>query len=139
MAFGRLSSRSSDVPMSDINVAPLVDVMLVLLVIFMVTAPLMSSAIRLNLPQTERLAAGPSASSMVLAVDAQGAFYLNDRVITAQDLQAQLSSAAQRNLQTELELRADASVPYGRVVEAMSMAQKAGLTRIGFVAQVVSP
>jgi biopolymer transport protein ExbD len=114
MAFGRLSSRSSDVPMSDINVTPLVDVMLVLLVIFMVTAPLMSSAIRLNLPQTERLAAGPSASSMVLAVDAQGAFYLNDRVITAQDLQAQLSSAAQRNLQTELELRADASVPYGR-------------------------
>lgn len=139
MAFGRLSSRPADEPMSDINVTPLVDVMLVLLVIFMVTAPLMSSAIRLNLPQTESAASGPSAFAMVLTVDAQGAFFLNDRAITAQALQAQLSSAAQRNPQTELELRADASVPYGRVVEAMGLAQKAGLTRIGFVAQVVSP
>jgi biopolymer transport protein TolR len=139
MAFGRLSSRPSDPPMGEINVTPLVDVMLVLLVIFMVTAPLMSSAIRLDLPQSEGVDTGALASSVVLVVDAQGALYLNDQAITAQDLKAQLSRVALRNPQTELELRADATVSYGRVVEAMGLAQKAGLTRIGFVAQLAAP
>ncbi|PVE07775.1 biopolymer transporter ExbD [Limnohabitans sp. Rim28] len=139
MAFGRLSSRPSDPPMGEINVTPLVDVMLVLLVIFMVTAPLMSSAIRLDLPQSEGVDTGALASSVVLVVDAQGALYLNDQAITAQDLKAHLSRVALRNPQTELELRADATVSYGRVVEAMGLAQKAGLTRIGFVAQLAAP
>jgi biopolymer transport protein TolR len=110
MAFGRLSSRPAEAPMSEINVTPLVDVMLVLLVIFILTAPLMTSAIRLDLPQSESAEPGAAPQAMVLAVNAQ-----------------------------ELELRADASVPYGRVVEAMGLAQKAGLSRIGFVAEVVSP
>ena len=139
MAWGRLSSRKTDAPMSDINVTPLVDVMLVLLVIFMVTAPLMTSAIRLDLPQSEGGQPGAAATSVVLVVDAQGALYLNDQVITADALRMQLTSVARRDPQTELELRADASVPYGRVVEAMGLAQKAGLTRIGFVAQLAEP
>jgi biopolymer transport protein TolR len=139
MAFGRLSSRPSDPPMGEINVTPLVDVMLVLLVIFMVTAPLMSSAIRLDLPQSEGVDTGALASSVVLVVDAQGALYLNDQAITAQDLKAHLAHVALKNPQTELELRADATVSYGRVVEAMGLAQKAGLTRIGFVAQLAAP
>ena len=125
--------------MADINVTPLVDVMLVLLVIFMVTAPLMTSAIRLDLPQSEAADAVASASSVVLVVDAQGALYLNDQAITEQALTTHLSGVARRDPQTELELRADASVPYGRVVEAMGLAQKAGLTRIGFVAQFAAP
>ena len=125
--------------MSDINVTPMVDVMLVLLVIFMVTAPLMTSAIRLDLPQSESADTGAVASSVVLVVDAQGALYLNDKVITTQALKAHLSGVARRDPLTELELRADASVPYGRVVEAMGLAQKAGLTRIGFVAQLAAP
>ena len=125
--------------MADINVTPLVDVMLVLLVIFMVTAPLMTSAIRLDLPQSEGTDTGAVASSVVLVVDAQGALYLNDKAITAQALATHLSGVARRDPQTELELQADASVPYGRVVEAMGLAQKAGLTRIGFVAQLASP
>lgn len=139
MAFGRLSSRSSDAPMSDINVTPLVDVMLVLLVIFMVTAPLMTSAIRLDLPQSEAAESGAMPSAVVLVVDAQGVLYLNDQAVTAQAVTGHLSQAARQNPLTELELRADASVPYGRVVEAMGLAQKAGLTRIGFVAQVSPP
>jgi biopolymer transport protein TolR len=139
MAFGRLSRRSTDTPMSDINVTPLVDVMLVLLVIFMVTAPLMTSAIRLDLPQSEGAESGAAASAVVLVVDAQGVLYLNDQAVTAEALRAHLSEAARRNPLTELELRADATVPYGRVVEAMGLAQKAGLTRIGFVAQVMAP
>ena len=125
--------------MADINVTPLEDVMLVLLVIFMVTAPLMTSAIRLDLPQSESADTGAVASSVVLVVDAQGALYLNDKAITAQALATHLSGVARRDPQTELELRADASVPYGRVVEAMGLAQKAGLSRIGFVAQLAAP
>jgi biopolymer transport protein TolR len=139
MAFGRISSRPSDAPMSEINVTPLVDVMLVLLVIFILTAPLMTSAIRLDLPQSEGVEAGAAPQAFVLVVDAQGKWFLNDQPIAEDALREQLSKAARRNPLTELELRADASVPYGRVVEAMGLAQKAGLNRIGFVAEVVSP
>jgi biopolymer transport protein TolR len=121
--------------MSEINVTPMVDVMLVLLVIFILTAPLMSSAIRLDLPQSEGGEAGAVPQAVSLVVDAQGALYWNDQPISADDLRQRLTQAAQRNPNTELELRADQSVPYGRVVEAMGLAQKAGLTRIGFVAQ----
>jgi len=139
MAFGRLPSRPADAPMSEINVTPLVDVMLVLLVIFILTAPLMTSAIRLDLPQSEGGESGAAPQAVVLVVDAQGGWFLNDQPIAENALRAQLAQAARRNPLTELELRADASVPYGRVVEAMGLAQKAGLSRIGFVAEVVSP
>jgi len=125
--------------MSEINVTPLVDVMLVLLVIFILTAPLMTSAIRLDLPQSEGGESGAAPQAVVLVVDAQGGWFLNDQPIAENALRAQLAQAARRNPLTELELRADASVPYGRVVEAMGLAQKAGLSRIGFVAEVVSP
>ena len=139
MAFGRLPIRPSDAPMSDINVTPLVDVMLVLLVIFILTAPLMTSAIRLDLPQSEGGEPGAALQAVVLVVNAQGQWFLNDQLTAENDLREQLALAARRNPLTELELRADASVPYGRVVEAMGLAQKAGLSRIGFVAEVVSP
>ena len=139
MAFGRLPSRPAEAPMSEINVTPLVDVMLVLLVIFILTAPLMSSAIRLDLPQSEGGGPGAAPQAVVLVVNAQGQWFLNDQPIAENALREQLAQAARRNRLTELELRADASVPYGRVVEAMGLAQKAGLSRIGFVAEVVSP
>jgi biopolymer transport protein TolR len=121
--------------MSEINVTPMVDVMLVLLVIFILTAPLMTSAIRLDLPQSEGGQSGAAPQAVILAVDAQGQLYLNDQAIGPEALRVRLKQAAQRNPQTELELRADQAVPYGRVVEAMGLAQKAGLSRIGFVAQ----
>jgi biopolymer transport protein TolR len=139
MAFGRLSSRQRDLPMSEINVTPMVDVMLVLLVIFILTAPLMTSAIRLDLPQSEGAQAGSAPQAMVLVVDAQGRFFLSDQPITTEALRVQLASVARRSPLAELELRADASVPYGRVVEAMGLAHQAGLSRIGFVAEVVAP
>jgi biopolymer transport protein TolR len=139
MAFGRLSSRPGDAPMSEINVTPLVDVMLVLLIIFILTAPLMTSAIRLDLPQSEGGKPGAAPQAVVLVVNAQGQWFLNDQPIAENALREQLAQAARRSPLTELELRADATVPYGRVVEAMGLAQKAGLTRIGFVAEVVAP
>lgn len=135
MTFGRLVSRKPDAPMSEINVTPMVDVMLVLLVIFILTAPFMNSAIRLDLPQSEGGEAGASPLAVSLVVDAQGGLFLNDQPIRPEALRQRLSEAALRNPNTELELRADQSVPYGRVVEAMGLAQKAGLSRIGFVAQ----
>ena len=139
MSFGRLERPTGHKPMSEINVTPLVDVMLVLLVIFILTAPLMTSAIRLDLPQSEGAQPGAAPQTVVLVVDAQGRWFLNDQSIAENALREQLAQVARRNPLTELELRADASVPYGRVVEAMGLAQKAGLSRIGFVAEVVSP
>ena len=138
MAFGRLAPSKANAPMSEINVTPMVDVMLVLLVIFILTAPLVTSAIRLDLPQAEGGEVGASPQAVSLVVDAQGTVYLNDKPITPEALRQRLTEAAQRNPHTELELRADESVPYGRVVETMGLAQKAGLSRIGFVAQTPS-
>jgi biopolymer transport protein TolR len=135
MSFGRLESRKPDAPMSEINITPMVDVMLALLVIFILTAPLMTSAIRLDLPQSEGAETGANPQAVSLVVDAQGELFMNDKPITSDVLRQRLMEAAKRNPNTELELRADQSVPYGRVVEAMGLAQKAGLSRIGFVAQ----
>ena len=110
MAFGRLASRQPDAPMSEINVTPMVDVMLVLLVIFILTAPLMTSAIRLDLPRAEGGEAGASPQAVSLVVDAQGTVYWNDRPIAPEALRLRLAEAAKRNPNTELELRADESV-----------------------------
>ena len=135
MAFGRLESAKPDAPMSDINVTPMVDVMLVLLVIFILTAPLLTSAIRLDLPQGEGTQSGQASQSVTLVVSAQGALFFNDQPVTPDELRTSLQQAAQRNPETEVQLRADQSIAYGRVVEVMGLAQQAGLSRIGFVAE----
>ena len=137
MAFGRLPRRPDAPPLSEINVTPLVDVMLVLLVIFMLTAPLLTSAVRLELPQapTPPSAPGPTPVVLNVALDAQGQLYLNDAPVQADALARQFEAAARRAPETELQLRVDQAVPYGQVVALMGAAQKAGLSRIGFVAQ----
>ena len=134
MAFGRLHRTTTDAPMSDINVTPLVDVMLVLLVIFILTAPLLTSAIRLELPKAEGAQAGEAPLAVTLVVNGQGQIFLNDKPILLPDLATSLKAVAAHRPDTEVQLRADQSVPYGRVVEVMGVAQKAGLSRIGFVA-----
>ena len=138
MAFGRLESAKPDAPMSDINVTPMVDVMLVLLVIFILTAPLLTSAIRLDLPQGEGTQSGQAPQSVTLVVNAHGELFFNDQPVTVDALRARLQEAARRNPDTEVQLRADQSIAYGRVVEVMGLAQQAGLSRIGFVAQPAS-
>jgi biopolymer transport protein TolR len=135
MAFGRLERNSGPQPMSDINMTPLIDVMLVLLVIFIITAPLLASSIRLDLPQTPAASASNATASLMLTVDRSGQAFLNDKPVSAADLATELASASAIDPDTELQLRADAAVPYGRVVEIMGIAQKAGLGRIGFVAE----
>ena len=125
--------------MSDINMTPLIDVMLVLVVIFIITAPLLASSVRLDLPKTDAAKADGAALFVTLVLDKTGQAYLNDRPVDAAGLARQLVQAAEKNPDTEVQLRADAAVPYGRVVEAIGAAQKAGLNRIGFVAEAPKP
>lgn len=121
--------------MSDINMTPLVDVMLVLVVIFIITAPLMTSAIKLDLPKTEAAKPVDAPKSVSIIVDKSGQIFLNDQVINLIQLTESLTKTAQLSIDTEVQLRADEAVPYGKVVEVMGVAQKAGLNRIGFVAE----
>lgn len=134
MAFGRLERTQGDPPMSDINVTPLVDVMLVLVVIFIVTAPLLASSIRLDLPRAQGAQAGDAPKSVLVVIDPSGQVFLDDKAVTREQLATQLAAAARQNPETEMQLRADQSVPYGKVVEVMGVAHQSGLTRIGFVA-----
>ena len=134
MAFGRLERSSGAPPMSDINMTPLIDVMLVLVVIFIITAPLLASSIRLDLPISAAAAPNDAPRFVLLVVDRSGQAFLNDKALDNSELASRLSLIAGRNPDTELQLRADAALPYGRVVEVMGLAQKAGLGRIGFVA-----
>jgi biopolymer transport protein TolR len=135
MAFGRIERTTMDPPMSEINVTPLVDVMLVLVVIFIITAPLLASSIRLDLPKAEGTQAGDAPRSVSVVVDKAGQVFLNDKPVAPAQLAEQLAASARQNPDTEIQLRADQGVPYGKVVEVMGVAHKAGLSRIGFVAE----
>jgi biopolymer transport protein TolR len=121
-------------PMSDINVTPLVDVMLVLLVIFIITAPLMASSIRLDLPQTPAARPSESVRAITLVVDKTGAVFMDDVALPSLALLKRLQDVARAHADTEVQLRADSAVPYGRMVEIIGLAQQAGLNRVGFVA-----
>ena len=120
--------------MSDINMTPLIDVMLVLVVIFIITAPLLASTIKLELPKTDAAKPNDAPRFVMLVVDKTGQTYIDDKPVAASELPARFGQIAQQNPDTELQLRADETVPYGKVVEVMGAAQKAGLNRLGFVA-----
>ena len=135
MSFGRFDSTKAPRLMSEINVTPLVDVMLVLLVIFILTAPLLASSIKLELPRTSAAKATQAPQFVTLVVDKTGVIFVNDQPVTLGALQARLMQTAAQNPDTEVQLRADAAVPYGQVVAVMGAAQNAGLMRIGFVAE----
>ncbi len=135
MSFGRLERSQGSKPMSDINMTPLVDVMLVLVVIFIITAPLMTSAIKLDLPQTEAAKPVDAPKFVAIVVDKSGQIFLNDQVTSLSQLAESLLKTAEISKDTEVQLRADEAVPYGKVVEVMGVAEKAGLNRIGFVAE----
>jgi biopolymer transport protein TolR len=134
MSFGRLERTKSAQPMSEINVTPLVDVMMVLLVIFIITAPLLASSIKLDLPKTDAAKANDAPKFVTVVVDKSAQVFLNDKPIELPALAESLQASAKANPETEVQLRADAGVPYGKVVEVMGVAQKAGLNRIGFIA-----
>lgn len=134
MSFGRLERTQGTTPMSDINMTPLVDVMLVLVVIFILTAPLMVSTVKVELPQTQGASLDEPPKAMMLVIDKAGQVYVNDHPVDMVALALALTKTGQDNPSTEVQLKADTAVPYGRVVEVMGLAHQAGLSRIGFVA-----
>ena len=121
--------------MSDINMTPLIDVMLVLLVIFIITAPLMVSKLKVELPKADGAASQQVPAFVSVVVDKTGQVFVDDKPLGTDAVGQHLAEAAALNANTEVQLRADSAVPYGRIVEVMGLAHKAGLTRIGFVAQ----
>ncbi|RZL10172.1 MAG: biopolymer transporter ExbD [Rubrivivax sp.] len=134
MAFGRLERPKGNQPMSEINMTPLIDVMLVLLVIFMLTAPLMSASLKLNLPRTEGARTQP-ADPKALRLDllASGDLQIDGALVSLDAFRQRL--APLNGSDTEVHLRADQAVPYGRVAEVLGLLQQAGLHRIAFMAQ----
>ena len=141
MSFGRLPGTRSPRAIGDINVTPLVDVVLVLLVIFIVAAPLMARQMALELPSAKAATPAPAAAPVVtLELDTRSGLRWNGEPLPEAALPDRLREAAQRDPATELQLRADASVPYGRVLALIGAAQAAGLRRVGFTArQPASP
>jgi biopolymer transport protein TolR len=141
MAFGRFERVAEQKPMSEINVTPLVDVMMVLLVIFIITTPLMVSALKLDLPKAQSAPSGVAQRVVSIAIHAQGDVYLDKELIAmdalANALRARVNQATQDGAEElpEVQLQADVKVPYGQVVEVMGLAQQAGLSRIGFVTE----
>ena len=125
-------SRRDRTVLSEINVTPLVDVMLVLLVIFMVTAPLLQQGIEVNLPRETTEQAEVEESSVV-TITKKGNIYYNQRLITLLDLQRHMEILATRNRDAEVYLRADEEVPYGAVVKVMSRIKRAGIERLGMI------
>jgi biopolymer transport protein ExbD/biopolymer transport protein TolR len=121
--------------MSDINMTPLIDVMLVLLVIFMIAAPLMTSSLKMELPKVAAATSNDGGATLALGITADGRFHVGDAVVSHDELVRTLKQAAGRQPQPDVLLRADQSVPYGRVAELIGLVQDAGLTRVGFIAQ----
>ncbi|WP_174875106.1 ExbD/TolR family protein [Vogesella oryzae] len=134
MAFGSFD-KGTDAPMSEINTTPLVDVMLVLLVVFIITAPLLTNAVQLNLPQASAAQHEEKPEAIRLAIDAAGKLYWNDQPLAAAQLHSRFASAAAANPQVELHLRADKAVRYEIVADTLATAQRSGISRIGFVTE----
>lgn len=135
MAFGRLERRPAPTPMADINMTPLIDVMLVLLVIFMITAPLMASGLHLELPRSEAATPAEAPRFLDLSVDARGQWYVGTEAVSQPTLRERAAAAARAEPDTEVRLRADRAVPYGQVAEVIGALQQAGLLRIALVAE----
>ncbi|HEU4992286.1 MAG TPA: biopolymer transporter ExbD [Luteimonas sp.] len=140
MAFS--TGSQSGAPMSEINVTPLVDVMLVLLIIFMITAPLMSHKIKVELPQAnldKREDKVPPAPPVTVTVTETGALYWNDEPVSSAMLESQLSVTAQKTPQPAVNIRGDDTTKYRTIAEVVNTAQRQGIRKVGFVATKVRP
>ncbi len=135
MAFGGFNESNHQAPMADINVTPMVDVMLVLLVIFIITAPLFTHAIKLDLPNAPSQAAPEKPETITLAINAEGKLFWNNAPVTQEDLTTRFQLASQKKPQPELHLRADKSTRYETIAQVMASAQGNGMTKIGFVTE----
>jgi biopolymer transport protein TolR len=130
-----MSSEKGKRLMSDINVTPLVDVMLVLLVIFMVTAPMMMQGVEVNLPATKTAPIKSQEDPLILTVDKKGDIYLENHLIKIEDLGNKVETIFKYRREKEVLLRADKDIPYGVVIKVMAEVKKAGITKLGMVTQ----
>ncbi len=130
MAF---SNKTEQAAMSEINVTPLVDVMLVLLIVFIVTAPLLMQAVQVKLPTTAKLEPPKDARTVQLSVNAEGTVYIDQRVIHFDILEDELKKLLAQNPELNVQIHADESVRYGRVAQVMAAVQRAGISKLGFV------
>ncbi|MGH8681914.1 MAG: ExbD/TolR family protein [Burkholderiales bacterium] len=133
MAFGGFDREPSTRPMAEINMIPLIDVMLVLLVIFIITAPLLTHAVKIDLPKAASAPNLTKPDNVQLAVNASAAIYWNGQAVSRAELRERLAAAAKQQPQPEVHIRADAAARYQWVAETLADAANAGLTRIGFV------
>ena len=139
MAFASFDRQRAAAPMAEINMVPLIDVMLVLLVIFIVTAPLLTHAVKLDLPKASSQPNQLKPDKIDFAIDAAGQRYWNGEALTRSAAAGRFAAAGKRHPQPEIHLRADQAVAYRAVAETLADATKAGLTRVGFVSEPESP
>ncbi|MEY4676178.1 MAG: putative biopolymer transport protein [Pseudomonadota bacterium] len=137
MAFN--TQDNSDEVMSEINMTPFVDVMLVLLIIFIITIPVMKHAVNIELPRASNQPQDAKPQTIRLTVDAQGQYFWNDALVDEAKLDSLLQAEAQKKPQAPLHIRGDRAVRYERVAQAMAAAQRAGMTQIGFITERTSP
>ena len=139
MAFGVFRQGSESAPMAEINMVPLIDVMLVLLVIFIITAPLLTQAVKLELPKASSQVNDLKPDKIDFAIDAQGLLYWNGEKLSRVEAATRFRAEAGKTVQPEVHLRADQGVAYRFVAQTLADASKAGLTRIGFVSEPEAP
>ncbi|MBA4175193.1 MAG: biopolymer transporter ExbD [Leptothrix sp. (in: Bacteria)] len=133
MAFGGLTNDSGDGDNAEINMIPLIDVMLVLLVIFIITAPMMTHAVKVELPQASSRPNEVKPETISLSIQADGSVYWNAQAVDAAAWQSRMDAAAQQIPQPEIHIRADGELAYRHVARIMADAAKAGLGKLGFV------
>jgi biopolymer transport protein ExbD len=139
MAFGGFAKSGDSAPMAEINMVPLIDVMLVLLVIFIITAPLLTHAVKVELPKASSEPNVTQPRNIQIAIRASGETFWNGEPVDASQIAERFVSAARVDPQPELHLRADRTTPYEKVAQLLSAAAKAGLVKIGFVTEPEAP
>ncbi len=135
MAFASFDQRHASAPVAEINMVPLIDVMLVLLVIFIITAPLLTHAVKLELPKASAQPNPSVPEKVEIAIDAAGSLYWNGERLARPELAQRFVQAGQRQPQPEVHLKADQSVAYRVVAQTLADAARAGLTKLGFVSE----
>jgi biopolymer transport protein ExbD len=135
MAFASFDRKTSSQPMAEINMVPLIDVVLVLLVIFIVTAPLLTNVVKLDLPKASSAADIQKPEKVEFAIDANGALYWKGERITREEAIARFAAEGAKRPQPEIYLRADQNVPYRYVAETLADASKGGLSKVAFVSE----
>ena len=136
MAHGGFSDNDNDDMLSEINMIPLIDVMLVLLIVFIITVPVMKHAVSIDLPRASNEKELVKPETVRLSVDASGAYFWNEQKLADDNaLQGHLAAAASQDPQPDLHIRGDRAVRYERVAQAMAAAQQAGVKKIGFITE----